>query len=138
MHREMLLHSVNADLHEKQEQIHQLKRVLHEIRQIKHEFSEAQHLVHRPHLASDVWRGTHAERFDDIREGMSKSYQQIKSEQVSGIIESIERKIHSLEGDIYSIRRQITRKKNIKSEVSTNGTGNQNGLWNRHTGTLSA
>ncbi len=28
MHSEMLLHSVKADLHEKQEQIHQLKRVL--------------------------------------------------------------------------------------------------------------
>ncbi len=27
MHSEMLLHSVKADLHEKQEQIHQLKRV---------------------------------------------------------------------------------------------------------------
>ncbi|KAF1677779.1 MULTISPECIES: YwqH-like family protein [Bacillus] len=109
MHSEMLLHSVKADLHEKQEQIHQLKRVLHEIRQIKHEFSEGQRLIHRPHLNREAWRGTHAERFEDIREGMNKAYQQIKSDQVSGIIESIEGKIHSLEGDVYSIRRQITR-----------------------------
>lgn len=83
--------------------------MLHEIRQIKHEFFEAHHLIHRPHLNGNAWRGTHAERFEDIREGMNKAYRQIKSEQVSRIIESIDEKIHSLEDDVYSMRRQITR-----------------------------
>ncbi|MCY8307809.1 DUF5082 family protein [Bacillus vallismortis] len=109
MHSEMLLHSVKADLYDKQEQIHQLKRVLHEIRQIKHDFSEVQHFIHQPYLDRNAWRGKHAERFEDIRDGMNKTYDQIKSQQVSGIMKSIEGKINSLEEDVYSIRRQITK-----------------------------
>ena len=117
------LYSLKADISIKKEQIIELNMCRKEIKEAKSTLSDASKKITNPDLTSQTWFGHLADTFDDIRDGMASASQEIKSVQLTNLLNRIDEKINdliseiqSLEHEIHSVERKIEKEKQKQLE----------------------
>lgn len=72
------------------------------------EFNTSESKCLDPELTATTWQGTHADKFDDIREsGIHASYVEISGNQFSNVFSAISTRISELNTEIASIEQTI-------------------------------
>ena len=78
-----------------------------ELSGLQNEFFLNQRLVKDPSLTATTWNGVLANKFEDIREDLHFSYQDISQTQLNSVLTAVENKIEWLIDEIESIKRRI-------------------------------
>ncbi|WP_342689283.1 DUF5082 domain-containing protein [Bacillus pumilus] len=117
------LYSLKADISIKKEQIIELSICRKEVKEAKSVLADANKKITHPDLTSHTWFGRLADTFDDIRDEMASASQEIKSVQLTNLVNRIDEKIsdlkseiHSLEHEIHSVERKIEKEKQKQLE----------------------
>ncbi|MFD6440799.1 DUF5082 family protein [Peribacillus sp. NPDC060186] len=98
---------LQSELREKQEQLIRLKNCASELDGLQSEFIQNQKLIKDPELTSTTWKGSLANKFMEVREVLSFSYENISQMQLNTAITTIENKIESINAEIQSLQRSI-------------------------------
>lgn len=90
---------------------------------LQSEFSQYRKLVKEPELTSVTWKGSLANKFNDIREDVDLAYKDIFINQLDTSFSTIDDKIENLQAEIQSLQRSISfekarieREKNERTE----------------------
>ncbi|MCM3169367.1 YwqH-like family protein [Peribacillus frigoritolerans] len=98
---------LQSELREKQEQLIRLKNCVSELDGLQSEFIQNQKLIKDPELTSTTWKGSLANKFMEVREVLSFSYENISQMQLNTAIMTIENEIESINIEIPSLQRSI-------------------------------
>jgi hypothetical protein len=98
---------LQSELREKQEQLIRLKNCASELDGLQSEFIQNQKLIKDPELTSTTWKGSLANKFMEVREVLSFSYENISQMQLNTAITTIENEIESINAEIPSLQRSI-------------------------------
>ncbi|TKH04494.1 DUF5082 domain-containing protein [Peribacillus simplex] len=98
---------LHSQLREKQEQLIRLKNCVSELDGLQSEFIQNQKLIKDPELTSTTWKGSLANKFMEVREVLSFSYENISQMQLNTAIMTIENEIESINTEIPSLQRSI-------------------------------
>ena len=75
---------------------------------LQSEFSQYRKLVKEPELTSVTWKGSLANKFNDIREDVDLAYKDIFINQLDTSFSTIDDKIENLQAEIQSLQRSIS------------------------------
>ncbi|WP_185152116.1 YwqH-like family protein [Peribacillus simplex] len=98
---------LQSELREKEEQLIRLKNCASELDGLQSEFIQNQKLIKDPELTPTTWKGSLANKFMEVREVLSFSYENISQVQLNTAITTIENKIESINAEIQSSQRSI-------------------------------
>ena len=98
---------LQSELREKQEQLIRLKNCVSELDGLQSEFIQNQKLIKDPELTLTTWKGSLANKFMEVREVLSFSYENISQMQLNTAIMTIENEIESINAEIPSLQRSI-------------------------------
>ncbi len=103
-----------ALLAKKKEDLQRLTACQSSLQGKQSEFNTNEPKCLEPELTATTWQGTHADKFDDIREsGIHTSYVDISGSQFSNVFSAISAKISELIAEIASIEQIIA---NLRAE----------------------
>jgi paraquat-inducible protein B len=102
---------LQSELSEKKDQLNRLKTCVSELDVLQSEFIQDQKLTKDPVLTATTWKGTLADKFENIREDLSYSYKDISQIQLDTAITTIENKIDSINAEIRSLQQSIEAEK---------------------------
>ncbi|MDM5299796.1 DUF5082 family protein [Bacillus pumilus] len=101
------LYAAKADISMKKEQIIELNMCRKEVKAAKTALTEANRNITLPELTSKTWFGQLADTFDDIRDEMKLAGKEIKSTQLTNLLDRINERINELKSDIQSLKSEV-------------------------------
>jgi chaperonin cofactor prefoldin len=98
---------LQSELSEKREQLERLRSCRVKLDDLQSEFSHNQKLVKEPELTSVTWKGSLANKFNDIRDDADLAYKDIFTNQLDTSLSTIDHKIENLQAEIQSLQSSI-------------------------------
>ncbi|WP_226658853.1 YwqH-like family protein [Guptibacillus hwajinpoensis] len=99
---------LQSEIAEKRAQLVRLQSSLVKLDGLQSEFIQNKQLVDQPELTPTTWAGELANSFQNIREDMKASYQDLSINQVNSALNTIENKADHLRREIQTLEFNIT------------------------------
>lgn len=97
-----------ALLHQKKNELARLHTCNGQLEGTQQEFSHFRRTVLQPELTPHTWHGQNANEFEEKRENMLASYDDIQGSQFNQVFDSLQSKIQHLQSEIQSIQQTIS------------------------------
>ncbi|WP_166000969.1 DUF5082 family protein [Bacillus sp. Cs-700] len=99
---------LQSEIAEKRAQLVRLQSSLVKLDSLQGEFMQNKQLVDQPELTPSTWAGELANSFQNIREDMKASYQDLSINQVNSALNTMENKAADLRREIQTLEFNIT------------------------------
>ncbi|PFG12369.1 YwqH-like family protein [Bacillus sp. es.036] len=99
---------LQSEIAEKRAQLVRLQSSLVKLDSLQGEFIQNKQLVDQPELTPTTWAGELANSFQNIREDMKASYQELSINQVNSALNTMENKADHLRREIQTLEFNIT------------------------------